>query len=92
MNLRAIYHPTGKFSTDCTGILFDQAARDLFIDAGYGPRKTYHFPSYLMHQVNPYTGDAPRISLSWNFQQERWLAARCQSSKRSAKSWRQKCK
>ncbi len=24
------------------------------------------FPSYLMHYVNPYTGDAPRFSLSWN--------------------------
>jgi len=66
MNLRAIYHPTGKNSTDCTEILFGQGARDLFIDAGYGPRKNHHFPSYLMHQVNPYTGDAPRFSLSRN--------------------------
>jgi hypothetical protein len=24
------------------------------------------FPSYLMHQDNPCTGDAPRISLCWN--------------------------
>ena len=24
------------------------------------------FPSQLMHYVNPYTGDAPRITLSWN--------------------------
>jgi hypothetical protein len=24
------------------------------------------FPGQLMHYVNPYTGDAPRITLSWN--------------------------
>jgi len=30
------------------------------------PGRMIIFPSYLMHYVNPYTGDAPRISLSWN--------------------------
>jgi hypothetical protein len=30
------------------------------------PGRMIIFPSYLMHYVNPYTGDTPRISLSWN--------------------------
>lgn len=25
------------------------------------------FPSQLVHHVHPYTGDAPRITLAWNF-------------------------
>jgi hypothetical protein len=29
------------------------------------------FPSQLMHYVNPYTGDAPRITLSWNISTEK---------------------
>jgi hypothetical protein len=29
------------------------------------------FPSQLMHYVNPYTGDAPRITLSWNISAEK---------------------
>ncbi len=30
------------------------------------PGRMIIFPSYLMHYIYPYTGDAPRISLSWN--------------------------
>ena len=30
------------------------------------PGKMIIFPSQLMHYVNPYTGDSPRITLSWN--------------------------
>jgi hypothetical protein len=29
------------------------------------------FPSQLMHYVNPYTGDTPRITLSWNISTEK---------------------
>jgi hypothetical protein len=38
------------------------------------------FPSQLVHLVNPYTGDSPRITLAWNINlvalpgsaQDRW--------------------
>ena len=29
------------------------------------------FPSQIMHYVNPYTGDTPRITLSWNISAEK---------------------
>jgi hypothetical protein len=29
------------------------------------------FPSQLMHYVNPYSGETPRITLSWNISSEK---------------------
>ncbi|GBF28627.1 hypothetical protein MnTg03_00187 [bacterium MnTg03] len=49
MNLRAIYHLTGKFSTDYIGILFDQGSVTYSLIPDMAPGRMIMFPSYLMH-------------------------------------------